>query len=149
MLFKNPIYALCNVIRSVTQASITILTSLVGQQNDGIMHDQRHVYMLYHSALISLPFSYLLSVPTLFSLHQSPTEELKRFAIIMLRIEITHPFVHNGDCIVTGPSEMNPLEMLENKNEPQTVLISNLWGNLQSLTTICAFEHSKLANFCE
>lgn len=67
----------------------------------------------------------------------------------MLRIEITHPFVHNGDCIVTGPSEMNPLEVLENKNEPQTVLISNLWGNLQSLPTIWAFEHSKIANFCE
>lgn len=79
----------------------------------------------------------------------SLSEELKRFAIILLRIEITHPFVHNGDCIVTSPSEMNPLEMLENENEPQTVLISNPWGNLESLTTICAFENSRLAHFFE
>lgn len=55
----------------------------------------------------------------------SLTETLKRFAVILRRIEITHPFVHNGDHIVTGPSEMNPLEMSENENEPQTVLISN------------------------
>lgn len=74
---------------------------------------------------------------------------LKRFAVILWRIEITHPFVHNGDHIVTGPSEMNPLEMSENENEPQTALISNPWGNLESLTTICAFENSKLPNFYE
>lgn len=92
-----------------------------------------HVHVFYRSALTRLPFSHLLSVRLVFvpvgsfvsvSL-PSPTEELKRFAIILLRIEITPPFVHNGECIVTGPSEMNPLEMLENENEPQTLLISN------------------------
>lgn len=38
---------------------------------------------------------------------------------------MTHPFVGNGACIVSGLSEMNPLEMLEKENEPQTLLISN------------------------
>jgi len=62
--------------------------------------------------------------------------------------EITQ-FVRNGHRIVTGSSEMNPLEMLENEDEPQTMLISNPRGNLESLTTICAFENSKFAHFYE
>lgn len=39
---------------------------------------------------------------------------------------------------------MNPLEMLEQENEHQTMLISNPRGNLESLTTICAFESRRL-----
>lgn len=99
--------------------------------------------ILFRSISVS-PFSVVSSVSLL-----AHSEELKRFAVILLRIEITHLFVYNGDCTVTGPSEMNPLEMLENENEPQTVLISNPGGNLEPLTTICAFENLKLANFYE
>lgn len=81
-----------------------------------------HLYILVDHFPVSCVVSLLLfALLCLCSL----TETLKRFAVILCRIEITHPFVHNGDHIVTGPSEMNPLEMSENENEPQTALISN------------------------
>lgn len=51
------------------------------------------------------------------------TEELRSFAVILWRTEIIPSFVCNGHRIVTDSSEMNPLDMLENENEPLMVLI--------------------------
>lgn len=107
---------------------------LTQPEDESVIHDWWHVYIL--SLCSASPHVSHLSIPL-----SSLTEELKRFAIILLRIGITQPFACNGDGIVTSPTEMNPLEMAENENEPQTVLISNPRGNLESLTTICVFEN--------
>lgn len=127
-------FALClNYICKVLYISYSVLIKPSEPVNVRISNDQCMFTSL-------IPPSHLCCCRH-FSLSCAIHKRAKMLCVILPKSEITHPFVCNGSRIVTVSSEMNPLEMLENENETQSVLISNPCGNLTSLTTICAFEN--------
>lgn len=119
-----------------------VLVEVMEPDNNRLTND--HVYIFSIAPLSPLHFCRLLICSRLYF---SNTRAKEPWVVVGLfcggqkRPPPPPPIACNVSGIVIISSEMNPLEMLENENEPQTALISNPRGNLESLTTICAFEN--------